>query len=248
MSKHWQTGYIKSSACWAEPTRPNQHLCVSNWPQAIICDLDGTLVDSIADITVATNVTLEADNIQASQAQVRSWVGNGARLLIDRALDANGVAADETRRQQLTRDFVSAYAARPCQFTQPFPDAINTLAQLREAGTGVAVCTNKPEPVAHTVIQHTGLSAVVDVIVGASNERPLKPAPEPLWHCLQQLGTAAAETLYIGDMAVDVAAARAAGLQVALTSLGYAHAGVDTLGADMTFENWHKFPHLVGCH
>lgn len=211
------------------------------WPSAIVADLDGTLIDSAPDVLTAANAALLPYGITASLDQVLAWLGNGARVFIAQALQANEVLLADPEVDALTAIFSAHYQAEPCRQTQPFPGAIDTLQSLRQRDISTAVCTNKPEAIAHLVLEKTGLAPHIDILVGAGLQ-PLKPAPDGLQSCLAQLGIDRADAVYLGDHSVDVQAARAAGLPIILAEFGYAQVPVTTLGADATFARWQDLP------
>lgn len=213
------------------PRRP------SDWPRAVVFDLDGTLVDSSPDITVAANVALEFVGVHASPADVRGWLGDGARALIEKALRDYEVDADEERVATLTADFVAAYEACPVKHTTAFGGVRDALAALQARGIPMGVCTNKPETVARQVLDATGLDGYIQALVGGGC-RALKPDPAGLLACIAELGGTEDDTVYIGDQAVDVTTARRAGVPVMLVEFGYAGQPASELGADIVLPAW----------
>ncbi|MGN8157398.1 HAD-IA family hydrolase [Salinisphaera sp. RV14] len=210
----------------------------------MIFDLDGTLIDSAADIAAAVNAALRDHGIVIDAAATRRFVGDGARKLIERVLDAHAVAATGTEIDALTAAFTARYQDRPCQDSVVFDGAGQALARLRADGRRLAVCTNKPQRIAEHVIAHLGLDEYIDVVIGAG-VHPLKPDPAPLRACLAALACDADAALYVGDMAVDRKAGHAAGLPVLLAAFGYAAAPVAELGADGVLTHWHDMPGAI---
>lgn len=203
----------------------------------MIFDLDGTLIDSAPDITAAVNSALASYGIEIDAATARRFLGDGARKLIERVLGAHDLTADAAEVERLTADFTTRYQARPCQDSMVFDGAREALAALHADGVRLAVCTNKPQPIADRVIAHLGLDRYMDVVIGAGTH-PLKPDPAPLLACLDALAVDAGAALYIGDMAVDRQAGHAAGLPVLLAEFGYAGEPVAELGADGVLTQW----------
>lgn len=215
----------------------------TSWPRAVVFDLDGTLVDSTADIARAANVALAPTGIHASDAEVRGWLGDGARALIEKALQDYGLAREPAYVGALTQAFVAAYEACPVQHTTPFPGVYEALDDLNSNGIGVAVCTNKPETVARQVLSATGLEQRVAVLAGGG-VHALKPDPAGLQACITALATTNLQTVYVGDQAVDVTTARRAGVLVIAAAFGYARVAPSELGADVVLHAW---PDLTDC-
>lgn len=212
-----------------------------SWPTAVVLDLDGTLIDSSPDVAAAANVALAEAGIRAGADEVRGWLGDGARELIRKALRDHDVPADDARIDALTAAFEKAYTAEPVVETRAYPGAAEALAALGAAGVGVAVCTNKPEAIARLVLDRTGLGRHVRTLAGGGAHR-LKPDPDGVKACLAALGADADQAVYIGDHAVDVATARAAGLPVVVVAFGYSQTPVETLGADAVLPAWRELP------
>lgn len=210
---------------------------LGTWPRAAVFDLDGTLIDSAPDVAAAANVALAPVGIRAGTDEVRGWLGEGARALIEKALRDHGLDADEERLSSLTEDFVVAYQTNPVIDTAVFPGALEAVAGLAARGIGMAVCTNKPESVARRVLDVTGLGRHIEVLVGGG-AHALKPDPAGLHACLEVLGVAPHEAAYIGDQAVDIATGRAAGVPVVAAVFGYARTSPHALGADAVLHDW----------
>ena len=216
-----------------------------DWPAALIFDLDGTLIDSAPDIAAAVERTLADHEVAIDAAEIRDYIGDGASRLIERVLAARGLAAaDEAALAQHVADFNAHYHAIPAAYTQCYAGVREMLGQARRAGRKIGLCTNKPQAVAERVLAELDLLGEFDVLVGAGTYA-LKPDPEPLNACVDQLGVAPDDTLYVGDMAVDRDVARAAGLAVVLVSFGYAHDDVAHFGPEGVLHAWAEWPDLL---
>lgn len=213
----------------------------SRWPRAVVFDLDGTLIDSVPDITAALNAMLASQGRSVSLAEVRRQVGDGARHLVTRILAANDLAHDDAAVDAATAMFLADYHAHPSRATQPYPGLQATLEALRRDRVKLGICSNKPADIAERVLADLDLRKLFDVVVGAGRYA-MKPDPEPLLACLAQMDCAVADALYVGDMVMDREAARAAGLPVVLATFGYSPLPVTGLKPDATLDAWNGFP------
>lgn len=183
-----------------------------------IFDLDGTLLDTLDDLRNAVNFALEAHGFPPrTREEVRRFVGNGVRLLVERAVPAGcGAAATDA----VFETFMARYAAHCADMTAPYPGIPETLAALRDAGIRIAVVTNKADAVAQTVCADY-FPGLPDLVVG---ERPgirRKPAPDAVNEVLRHFGVSRGEAVYIGDSDVDIATAQNAGLRAVAVLWGF---------------------------
>lgn len=170
----------------------------------VLWDLDGTLIDSVHDIARAANTMLrELGLAELPVEQIRGFVGDGANKLVDRCVLAAGgaLAAD-----QLVV-FRSAYRSVPVRDTRVFEGIV---ALLEDVAVPQAVVTNKPEEITRVILAELGLARFFPVVVGGETLPVRKPAPEPIWHAMRQLGVE--DAVMVGDGPADVGAARAAGI------------------------------------
>ena len=151
---------------------------------------------------------------------MRGWIGYGGRELLAKALAAAGIGAASV--DTIWPQFVDDYLERCGTIGQPYPGVVPMLERLREAGLSLALLTNKEGAFAHRVLVKLGLSQYFDAIVAGDTLPVKKPHPDTVRHALESLGMTAEDTLYIGDSAVDVRTARAAGVEVWLVRHGYA--------------------------
>lgn len=195
--------------------------------QSILIDLDGTLVDSIPDITSAVNVMMAEFGLRHhSEEQVRTWVGSGARRLVQRALaDVNGATDTGDEFERACAVFFKAYEQGVCERTRLFPGVEEALVSLRAEGLKLSCVTNKPRHLAVTLLRTLGVSEYFSVIAGGDSVSRQKPDPAVLRYAVQKLGTPAAACLMVGDSVNDVEAARAAGIKVVCVTYGYNHGG-----------------------
>lgn len=192
---------------------------------AVVLDLDGTLVDTALDIGAALSGVLEEDGFApASEAEVRSWVGDGGAVLLRRAFRARGrgLGAEEVG-PRLAR-FRDLYAARPLQRSVPYPGMVEAVQALRAAGYPLAVCTNKPRLHTDLVLDGLDLRRWFDAVVAGDDLPVRKPHPEHLWAAVR--GAGAVTGVLVGDGPADLGAAKAAELQFVAVTWGYGPASL----------------------
>ena len=210
-----------------------------DFPTAVVFDLDGTLIDSAADIALALTHTFEGEGLPAFDVEtVKTMIGGGSRRLIERAFAARGLDDEPARIDRLTRQFERHYLAHPCRHTRIYPGAIPLLDTLTARGTGLGICTNKPAEITHRVLAALGLDRTFAVVAAGSEGVVKKPDPAMLLAVLARLGAEPAESVMIGDSAADVGSARAAGCPVVLVSFGYAGGNVFALGPDAVVDDF----------
>jgi phosphoglycolate phosphatase len=210
---------------------------------ALVFDLDGTLVDSVPDLQAALNGMLrELGRPLLSAAAVRGMVGDGVAALVARALAATG--GDALQAAPLAR-FLELYEAAPAARTRPYPGVPKTLQALHRGGCRLAVCTNKPQRLTEAVLEALGLAACFDAVLGGDALPVRKPDPGHVRGALAALGAAPERGVMIGDGENDAAAGRAAGLPVVLMPYGYAHVPLAGLGADALLDRFADLPKVL---
>lgn len=205
----------------------------------VVFDLDGTLADSAPDIAHALNATLAAEGVRPFDlARIKSMVGGGADLLVERALRASGEAPGQARVQSLLADFLARYRAEPCRRTVLYPGTRDALRYFADARIPLGICTNKPADLTSLVLDGLGIARHFASVVAATPELPPKPAPDMLLRVLQQLGVPPEDAVMVGDSGADTGVARAAGVRSIVLRHGYAAGGVDNLGADRVIDGF----------
>lgn len=218
--------------------------------QAILFDLDGTLLDTAADIGVALNRAL-AEQCLASlrEAQVRALIGRGVPTLIERAVARLAAAGESSDAALLLERFYFHYA-RLHELgeiqTRAYPGVVQGLAELHALGLSLAVVTNKPRKAAVDLLRRLRLGHWIDLVVGGDSGMQHKPHPQPLLSACEELEVRPAQALMVGDSLVDVLAARAAGVAVVCVPYGY-NEGADprALPCDAFVETIADLPTLV---
>jgi phosphoglycolate phosphatase len=214
--------------------------------KAVLCDLDGTLVDSAEDIRAALNELLAELRLNAvgpdavGPEEIKGMIGDGVGKLIERALAARG--GDPAEAPHLVPRFLALYEPNAARSTRPYPGVPETLRALKARGLRVAVVTNKPETATREILASLDLAALVDVIVGGDTAPERKPHPAPVLLALERLRVTPDDAVMVGDNHHDVAAARAAGVPAIAVTYGYSHVPQGDLGADRLIAT---FPELL---
>ena len=192
---------------------------------AVLFDLDGTLLDTAADIALALNRALaEQDCRELAEDEVRWMIGRGSPILIERALASQGRTLDSAAQAALLERFLHHYGeleASNEDRAQPYTGVSESLRTIHESGLRTAVVTNKHHRFAASLLERLGLARWVDVVVGGDTCARRKPDPQPLLFACESLRVPAYASLMVGDSLNDVRAARAAGIPVVCVSYGY---------------------------
>lgn len=192
----------------------------------LLFDLDGTLVDSAPDIAAAVDETLLARGwVAAGLERVRSWVGNGSRKLIERAVLFASNNSNAQLLDAVHDEFLVHYAQHNGPETCIFPGALEFLLHSQQIGKKMACITNKPEHLANALLKHLDMEKYFSIVIGGDTFPQRKPDPSALLYCCEKLNTAIDRTLMIGDSETDVNSARNAGMKVLCVSYGYNHGG-----------------------
>lgn len=180
--------------------------------KGIIFDLDGTLIDSMADIAAATNRTMAKHGFAEHPVEsFRHFIGDGVRKLILRALPES-----ERSNEQVISSCLSCYADDYRTTwnvkTSLFPGIADAIEQLSAKGLKLAVLSNKPDEFTQACVLHYLKQWRFDTVMGASTRFPHKPDPTSAIHIARSWGIEPAEVVYVGDMQVDMQTARNAGM------------------------------------
>ena len=234
--------------------------------RGVAFDLDGTLVDSAPGLTAAVDMALYALELpQAGEARVITWIGNGADVLMERALTwsrqerasqrmAQGKPgvdhADLPQEEQvrmLRKLFDRYYQETVEEGSFLFPTVADTLAALHSKGLPLALVTNKPTPFVAPLLEALDIARYFTVVIGGDDVKNKKPHPEPLLLVAERLGLDPAELLFVGDSRNDIQAAQAAGCCSVGLTYGYNYGEAIALSnPDYIFERFNDLLPAIG--
>jgi phosphoglycolate phosphatase len=212
---------------------------------AYLFDLDGTLVDTAPDIATAFNHVMHSYGFpESSEAEIRNWVGYGARVMIVQAFEYYKLQKQiqDTRLiDEIFLRFREYYITHLAELSKPYSGVVETLEQMRQQNIPLGVVTNKITVFTGPLLDALNLDHFFQAIVSGDTLAVNKPSPEPALHACKLLSVSASETLFVGDSITDVNCARAAGCDVACFRHGYNHGTpAETLGADFVFNTFHQ--------
>jgi len=201
--------------------------------RTIVFDLDGTLIDTAPDLVDTLNVVFAREGLpQVAYETARNLIGGGARAMIARGIDAEGVAVTPARLEQLFADFIAHYCEHIADRSRPFPGLTDALDALAADGCRFAVCTNKLERLSVRLLEQFNLAGRFAAICGQDTFGIQKPDPEALRRTVQAAGGSLTQAIMIGDSETDIRTARAAGVPVIAADFGYSERPVSDFGPD----------------
>jgi len=210
---------------------------------AILFDLDGTLVDSVADLRAAANILLAEKGLpELDGATVRGFVGNGIAMLVERCLRHSG--ADLAELDPAIRRFRRIYDALGHAHTTLFPGAAAALAELSGAYR-LGLCTNKDLAPTRAILEKFAIAGYFTAVIGGDSVGAVKPDPRLLEAAAAGCGAGIGQCLYVGDSEVDAEACRRAGVPFLLYEAGYRKSPIEALGCRASFTDYAELPAIV---
>ena len=189
--------------------------------QSVTFDLDGTLLDTIADLAEACRLMLDDIGApQRSPAEVHSFVGKGMAVLVERCL-THAQAPSAEQLHAAIESFKRHYTVVNGQYTQIYPGVIEGLQAWKASGLKMGVVTNKPGMFTEALLERMGMVDYFDVVVSGDTTPHKKPHPEPILHACRLFAVRPDRNLHVGDSENDILAARAAGSLTFCVPYGY---------------------------
>ena len=213
--------------------------------RTVIFDLDGTLADTSADLLAAANACFRGmghGNMLDSADTLTAFHGGRAMLRLGFSRLSGYTEADVDAQYPA---LLAAYAAAIDMHTVMYPGAVRAVEALRDAGYGLAICTNKPEGLAETLTTRLGIRPLFGALVGADTLPVRKPDPAPLFEAIARVGGDPARSLLIGDTQTDRDTGLAAGVPVALVTFGPEGAGVARMKPEALLDHYDDLTGLV---
>jgi len=198
-----------------------------------VFDLDGTLVETGPDLVDTTNVVLaENGHRTVAPETLHPFIGLGARAMIEGALTASGTTLASADVDRIFTDYIAHYSRRIAKLSRPFPEMLAALDALDAAGVAVAVCTNKREDLARTLLDALDLTPRFTVITGGDTYAVCKPDPAHLTNTIEAANASPRRTVFVGDSRVDRETAAAAGIPIVGVTYGYSDVPMKDLAPD----------------
>lgn len=193
--------------------------------KVILFDLDGTLINSAPDLAVAINHMLTSLNYETVDEEIiDEWVGNGASILVQRALSRSRTV-DKTLDREVVATaldiFLKFYANNLCVKTVPYPNVLETLNLLKSKGYRLAIVTNKPFYFIEPILKGLEMFEFFEYFIGGDSLADKKPSPLPLLHVCEKLDVSISQSIMVGDSKNDILAGEACGMETIGVTYGY---------------------------
>lgn len=195
-------------------------ICMQNRIKCAIFDLDGTLVNTITDLGLACDYLLKSSGIEPvwTEDDYKSFVGNGAKLLVSRAFDSK---LNDRELEEQYALFKMKYNEIKMNHAHIYDGMFDVVSKIKERGINIAVCTNKPHTAAVGMVKQLFGDSFFDVIVGASDDMPKKPDPAMAFKILKETDAKPDECVWIGDSSVDMESAGNLGCESIAVTWGF---------------------------
>lgn len=217
-------------------------------PALIVFDLDGTLVDSAPDLVASVNFALmQLGRSPHSQAAIQQWIGNGADMLIKRALVGDWhIELQPVEFEEAFEHFKSYYATHFWVHSRLYEGVLETLQDLTQKSIVLACVTNKTAQFTKPILEMADIASYFKVVASGDTFEVMKPNPLPLLEVAKQVGITPEKAWMVGDSVNDIIAGKRAGFKTVAVSYGYAgHHSMTDLDADYTIDAMDQLINLV---
>jgi len=213
--------------------------------RTVVFDLDGTLADTSADLLAAANACfrdLGHGDLLTSADRLTAF--HGGRAMLRLGFSRLGSFGEDQVDAQYPR-LLAAYAEGIDTHTRLYPGAVQAVEALRSNGFATAICTNKPEGLAQTLVTRLGIRPLFDALIGADTLPTRKPDPAPYEASVVRAGGSVARSMLVGDTETDRRTARAAGVPVALVTFGPEGRDIARLDPDVLLDHFDHLPDIA---
>jgi phosphoglycolate phosphatase len=212
----------------------------------LIFDLDGTLVDSAADLRISVNLLLaQHGRCKVTLDDLKAMIGDGPRVLLQRAFAATGEPLSHDEITPLIRDFIALYQSQPASEDMLYPLAREIISDFRGRQIKIGLCTNKPYVPTLQLLRDIGIGGLFDFVAGSDTFPVFKPDPGHVLGVVKGIGLRPENCVMIGDSGNDIVAARGASVKSIAVSHGYGR-DVARLGADAIIGHFEELPIALG--
>lgn len=209
---------------------------------ALLFDLDGTLADTKPDLHAAMNFVLRQNGLdEVPDEAITNMIGGGARMILQRGLEANETRWDDAKLDAATEEFVLWYDQNIDGHTKIYPNLLPILDAAKAAQIPMAVVTNKRESLSAKLLYRLGLQGYFNALVGGDTLPKRKPDPDTIELALARLGCAPQDAIMVGDSEADSDGARAANVACICVSFGYRRVSLEELKADAIIDDYAEF-------
>ncbi len=214
--------------------------------RTVVFDLDGTLADTSGDLLAAANACFRADGLgDLLGPRDAGTAMRGGRAMLTLGWDRIGRSYSEDDLKAGYRQLVAAYAQDIATHTRVYPGAVDAVLALRAEGYATAICTNKPQALAETLVQHLGVRHLFGSLVGADTLPTRKPHPAPYVAAVERAGGVVARSMLVGDTDTDRQTGAAAGVPVALVTFGPEGNSVSQFAPEALLHHFDDLPDLA---
>lgn len=209
----------------------------------LVFDLDGTLVDTAPDLAAATNHVLSRIGLQpVAESDIRPFVGHGALAMVEGAAAAQGRNLGQQELYDLFEIFIAHYTANISEHSKPYDGVVAALDQFKARDLRLAVCTNKIEAHARSLLDALDLSRFFNALTGRDSLGVFKPDPKHLTGTITLAGGDARRAIMIGDSETDIRTAQAASIPVIAVDFGYSVEPVAIFAPDAIIGHYDYLP------